>query len=152
MFLSLLMFIGASPSSAGGGIRTTTFALVMIFIITYARGGKSIRIFNREVYNEDLMKAVTVTLMAAILVYLSTFIMSIYEPFSLLAIAFEVTSAFGTVGLSFGITSELTSISKIILMILMFVGRVGIITFLFMFKDNAHTGRYNYPKERINIG
>jgi len=152
MFLSLLMFIGASPSSAGGGIRTTTFALVMIFIITYARGGKRIRLFKREVYNEDLLKAVTVTLMAAILVYLSTFIMSMYEPFSLREIVFEVTSAFGTVGLSFGITSELTSFSKLILMVLMFIGRVGIITFLFMFKNGTRTGRYNYPKERIIIG
>lgn len=152
MFLSLLMFIGASPSSAGGGIRTTTFALVIIFIITYARGGKRIRLFKREVYNEDLLKAVTVTLMAAILVYLSTFIMSMYEPFSLREIVFEVTSAFGTVGLSFGITSELTSFSKLILMVLMFIGRVGIITFLFMFKNGTRTGRYNYPKERIIIG
>src|SRR5690625_1428932 len=56
LFMSVLMFIGASPSSAGGGIRTTTFALVIIFIVTYARGGKSIRIFRREVYEEDLLK------------------------------------------------------------------------------------------------
>src|SRR5690625_4246617 len=152
MLLSLLMFIGASPSSAGGGIRTTTFALVIIFIITYARGGKSIRLFKREVYDEDLMKAVTVTLMAIILVYFSTFIMSIYEPFSLLEIIFEVTSAFGTVGLSFGITSELTTFSKVILMILIFIGRVGIITFLFMFRNARRTATYNYPKERIIIG
>src|SRR5699024_2812234 len=62
LFMSVLMFIGASPSSAGGGIRTTTFALVVIFIITYARGGKSIRLFRREVYDEDFLKAVTVTL------------------------------------------------------------------------------------------
>lgn len=152
MLLSLLMFIGASPSSAGGGIRTTTFALVVIFIITYARGGRGIRLFKREVYDEDLLKAVTVTLMAIILVYLATFIMSIYEPFSLLQIIFEVTSAFGTVGLSFGITSELTTFSKVILMILMFIGRVGIITFLFMFRNARRTGTYNYPKERIIIG
>lgn len=152
MLLSLLMFIGASPSSAGGGIRTTTFALVIIFIITYARGGKSIRLFKREVYDEDLLKAVTVTLMAAILVYVATFIMSIYEPFPLMEIIFEVTSAFGTVGLSFGITKELTTFSKVILMILMFIGRVGIITFLFMFKSTRSKGTYNYPKERMIIG
>ncbi|NAP01135.1 TrkH family potassium uptake protein, partial [Halomonas sp. MG34] len=71
LFMSLLMFIGASPSSAGGGIRTTTFALVVIFIITYARGGSSIRIFKREVYDEDLIKAVAVALMAIVIVFLS---------------------------------------------------------------------------------
>lgn len=152
LFMSFLMFIGASPSSAGGGIRTTTFALVIIFIITYARGGKNIRIFHREVHEEDLMKAVTVTLMAFIVVSISILIISILEPFNLTEILFEVTSAFGTVGLSLGITSELTPYSKIILMILMFIGRVGIITFLFIFKNTTRSENYHYPKERIIIG
>lgn len=152
LFMSLLMFIGASPSSAGGGIRTTTFALVIIFILTYARGGKSIRIFGREIYEEDLLKAVTVTLMAIILVFSSVFIISIVEPFSLTEILFEVTSAFGTVGLSLGITSDIGTFSKIILMLLMFIGRVGIITFLLMFRNNKKSGTYRYPKERIIIG
>ncbi|WP_164669217.1 TrkH family potassium uptake protein [Virgibacillus doumboii] len=151
-FMSLLMFIGASPSSAGGGIRTTTFALVVIFIITYARGGKRIRIFNREVYDEDLLKAVTVSLVAGIIVFCSVLVISIVEPYRLTAILFEVTSAFGTVGLSMGITSEISTLSKVILMILMFIGRVGIITFLFMFKNNKKSGKYRYPKEKIIIG
>jgi Trk-type K+ transport system membrane component len=152
LFMSFLMFIGASPSSAGGGIRTTTFALVVIFIITYARGGESIRIFNREVHEEDLLKAVTVTLMAIIMVACSVLVISAMEPFSLTQILFEVTSAFGTVGLSLGITSDISTASKIILMLLMFIGRVGIITFLFMFKNSKKSGKYHYPKEKIIIG
>lgn len=152
LFMSLLMFIGASPSSTGGGIRTTTFALVVIFIITYARGGKSIRIFKREIYDEDLLKAVTVTLMALILVFSSILLLTIREPYSLSQISFEVTSAFGTVGLSLGITSGLTTFSKIILMILMFIGRVGIIAFLFLFQSKKKAGNYHYPKEKIIIG
>ncbi|MBM7598768.1 Trk-type K+ transport system membrane component [Virgibacillus halotolerans] len=152
LFMSFLMFIGASPSSAGGGIRTTTFALVIIFIITYARGGESIRIFNREVHEEDLLKAVTVTLMAIIIVSSAVMVISAIEPFSLTEIIFEVTSAFGTVGLSLGITSEISMTSKIILMLLMFIGRVGIITFLFMFKNSKKRGKYHYPKEKIIIG
>jgi len=152
LFMSFLMFIGASPSSAGGGIRTTTFALVVIFIITYARGGQSIRIFKREVHEEDLLKAVTVTLMAIGLVFISSVIITIIEPYSVTEIFFDVTSAFGTVGLSLGITSKLTTFSKIILMLLMFIGRIGIITFLFTFKSNKNVGNYHYPKERIIIG
>ncbi|MFD2043927.1 TrkH family potassium uptake protein [Ornithinibacillus salinisoli] len=152
LFMSFLMFIGASPSSAGGGIRTTTFALVVIFIITYARGGNSIRIFRREVYEQDLMKAVTVTLMAIMTAFISLLLISIVEPFTFTEILFEVTSAFGTVGLSLGITGDLTTFSKIFLMILMFIGRVGIITFLLMFKNNKHNGKFRYPKERIIIG
>lgn len=152
LFMSFLMFIGASPSSAGGGIRTTTFALAVIFIITYARGGSSIRIFRREVHEEDLMKAVTVTLMAIFMVFISVLFITTYEPFTITQILFEVTSAFGTVGLSMGITSELSTITKIILMTLMFIGRVGILTFLFMFKKTKRSGDYHYPKERISIG
>ncbi|MGY0692178.1 TrkH family potassium uptake protein [Virgibacillus sp. FSP13] len=152
LFMSLLMFIGASPSSAGGGIRTTTFALVIIFIITFARGGNSIRLFKREIHDEDLLKAVTVMLMAIFFVYSSVVVMSVLEPYSLSQLLFEVTSAFGTVGLSLGITGDLTAFSKVILMILMFIGRVGIITFLLMFKKSKNTGKYHYPKEKIIIG
>src|SRR5699024_2263869 len=142
LFMSFLMFIGASPSSAGGGIRTTTFALVIIFLITFARGGNNIRLFRRGIHDEDLLKAVTVMLMAIIFIFASVLLLSILEPFSLSELLFEVTSAFGTVGLSLGITSKLTVVSKIILMMLMFIGRVGVITFLLTFKKNRHTGTY----------
>lgn len=152
IFMSFLMFIGASPSSAGGGIRTTTFALVVIFIITYARGGRSIRLFNREVYDEDLLKAVTVTLLAVAFVFVSVLTLSAIEPFSINQILFEVASAFGTVGLSLGITEDLTLFSKFVLMFLMFVGRVGIITFLLVFKNKTIAGKYHYPKEKMIIG
>lgn len=152
LFMSFLMFIGASPSSAGGGIRTTTFALVVIFIITYARGGTSIRLFNREVYEMDLMKAVTVTLMAFAIVCTSILVIATIESFTMEQILFEVTSAFGTVGLSLGITGDLSWVSKSILMLLMFIGRVGIITFLFMFKKKRNIEKYHFPKERIIIG
>lgn len=152
LFMALLMFIGASPSSAGGGIRTTTFALVIIFLITYARGGKKVRIFKREVYDEDLTKAVMITIFAICLVFFSLLFMTIVESFSLKDLLFEVTSAFGTVGLSLGITSELTSFSKIILMVLMFIGRIGLVTFLFSFRHDDARSSIAYPKEKIIIG
>lgn len=152
LFLSLLMFIGASPSSAGGGIRTTTFALVIIFILTYVRGGKSLRVFNREIYDEDLFKAVTVLIIAVTSVFVGTFLMLMVEPFTLNEILFEVTSAFGTVGLSLGITGELSIMSKLILMILMFIGRIGVVTFLISFRYRSSSNNYHYPKERVIIG
>lgn len=152
LFMSFLMFIGASPSSAGGGIRTTTFALVVVFIITYARGGKNIKLFNREIYDSDLLKAVTVTLMAFILVCASLLVLVLLEPFTLEQILFEVTSAFGTVGLSTGITSQLTVGSKLILILLMFIGRVGVISFLLIFNKGKNTTNIHYPKEKIIIG
>src|SRR5699024_3871688 len=136
--MSLLMFIGASPSSAGGGIRTTTFALVIIFIITFARGGKSVKIFNREVYEEDLFKAVTVTLLAIIMFVSGVIVLSLIEPFPINHIIFQVASAFGTVGLSQGITSELATVSKLILIIFMFIGRIGLVTFIFTFRKDTN--------------
>lgn len=152
LFMSALMFIGASPSSAGGGIRTTTFALVLIFLFTFIRGGRSVKIFHREVYEIDLNKAVTVTFFAIMVVFSSIILLTLLEPVSLESIIFEVTSAFGTVGLSLGITGDLSTLSKIILMILMFIGRVGIFTFLLVFKRKKDPAKFNYPKERIIIG
>lgn len=152
LFMSAWMFIGASPSSAGGGIRTTTFALVLIFLFTFIRGGRSVKIFHREVYEVDLNKAVTVTFFAIMVVFSSVIILSYLEPYSLDALIFEVTSAFGTVGLSLGVTDDLTTFSKIILMILMFIGRVGILTFLLVFRRKKDPAKFNYPKERMIIG
>ncbi|MBB6454829.1 potassium uptake TrkH family protein [Salirhabdus euzebyi] len=152
LFISSLMFIGASPSSVGGGIRTTTFALVIIFIMTFARGKNNVTVFRREVHEEDLFKAVVVTLMALIICFVSVVFISIVEEFSLISIIFEVSSAFGTTGLSMGITSGLSPFSQIVLMILMFIGRIGILTFLFTFNTRKKSGQYHYPKERIIIG
>lgn len=153
LFMSALMFIGASPSSAGGGIRTTTFALVIIFLITYARGDKKVKVFNRQIYDRDLLKAVTIMILAVIFIFTSVLILSMIEPFSISAILFEVTSAFGTVGLSTGITGDLTIFSKVILMILMFIGRIGVVTFLYTFRKGVQNDDYiRYPKERIIIG
>lgn len=152
LFMSILMFIGASPSSAGGGIRTTTFALVVIFVLTYVRGGRSLRIFHREIFDEDLSKAVTITLLAVFMCTIGVFILMMKENFSLLHIIFEVSSAFGTVGLSQGITGELSTLSKIVLMIFMFIGRIGLVTFIFTFRSNDSEAPIRYPKERIIIG
>lgn len=152
LFMSFLMFVGASPSSAGGGIRTTTFALVVLFILTYVRGKKQVRIFHREVHDEDVRKAVTITLVAFFIMFVSVLIVSTAEDFSLTQILFEVTSAFGTVGLSMGITPELSSVSKVLLMLLMFIGRVGVISFLLMFRPKVTKSTIHYPKERIIIG
>ncbi|MCF3944754.1 TrkH family potassium uptake protein [Oceanobacillus alkalisoli] len=152
LFMSFLMFVGASPSSAGGGIRTTTFALVMLFILTYISGKKQVRIFNREIHEEDLRKAVTITLVALFIMFASVLLVSVVEDFSLTQILFEVTSAFGTVGLSMGITADLSILSKILLMLLMFIGRVGIITFLLIFRPRVNPSNVRYPKERMIIG
>ncbi len=135
-----------------GGIRTTTFALVIIFILTFARGQTHIKIFGRQVEEEDLFKAVVVTLLAIIMFLSTVIVITAVEPYSLTSIIFEVSSAFGTTGLSMGVTSELTTFSQVLLMILMFIGRIGLLTFLFSFNKQKRKSSYRYPKEKINIG
>lgn len=152
LVLSALMFIGASPSSVGGGIRTTTFALNILFIYNYALGKKQVRIFKRELHEEDIIKSLVVTIIGVGLCSISVIILSVLEPFPLVNIMFEVCSAFGTTGLSTGITGDLSNIGKIIIMILMFIGRVGILLCLFILRGKGVQPDFHYPKERVIIG
>nr|MDH3154887.1 TrkH family potassium uptake protein [Bacillus licheniformis]MDH3163178.1 TrkH family potassium uptake protein [Bacillus licheniformis] len=152
LFMCMLMFIGASPSSVGGGIRTTTFALNLLALFHFARGNKSVKVFKRELHQADLMKSLIVTLMAVILVFVSTLILTVTEKHSLLELLFEVCSAFGTTGLSMGITPDLSTIGKSVIILLMFIGRIGIVTPLYLFGRKEIEANYHYPKERIIIG
>ncbi|MBN8209154.1 TrkH family potassium uptake protein [Bacillus sp. NTK071] len=152
LVLSLLMFIGASPSSVGGGIRTTTLAVAILSVVHFARGRKSVKVFGRELLSEDILKSFIVIFTATALCGLAVVILAATEPFSLTAIIFEVTSAFGTTGLTLGITSELSTAGKCVIIFLMFVGRIGIISFLLMLRGNVHVERYHYPKEQIITG
>ncbi|MEI2664977.1 TrkH family potassium uptake protein [Rossellomorea sp. LJF3] len=152
LVMSALMFIGASPSSVGGGIRTTTFALNILFLFHFAKGNQTIKIFKREIHHQDVIKSLVVTMMAIFICFLSVIILTFTEDHSIMEIVFEVASAFGTTGLSMGITSELSSIGKCVIIVLMFIGRVGILSFLFMIGGKEKTAKYHYPKERVIIG
>ena len=153
IFISALMFIGASPSSVGGGIRTTTFAIAILFLINFARGKNEIQIFNREIQLIDVFRSYAVIILAIFMVLFATIALSISEPtLPITAIVFEITSAFGTCGMSLGITDELSTFGKILIMVLMFVGRVGLISFLFTIGGRTTKTKYHYPKERVIIG
>lgn len=153
LFVSVLMFIGASPSSVGGGIRTTTFAIVILFLITYARGRSEIQVFKREIHFIDVSRSFVVILLAGFLVLVSMMVLHITEPGATTTqILFEVTSAFGTCGMSLGLTEHISTIGKWVLMMLMFIGRVGIISFLYSIGGRAKKLPYHYPKERVIIG
>jgi len=153
LFLSFLMFVGSSPSSVGGGIRTTTFAIAMLFLINFANGRKEIQIFGREISMEDILRSFAVIILATLMVLIATMLLSITEPDATTAeIIFEVTSAFGTCGMSLGITESLSAAGKIVVMALMFIGRVGLLSFLYTLGGKAQKPKYRYPEERIIIG
>lgn len=153
IFISSLMFIGASPSSVGGGIRTTTFAIAVLFLINFARGNEVINVFKRQIKLIDVFRSYAVIILALMMVMTALLIMLITEPgLPVVALLFEITSAFGTCGMSLGITSELSVTGKVIIMLLMFIGRVGLISFLFTLGGKTNKLKYNYPKERVIIG
>ena len=147
-----LMFIGSSPNSSGGGIRTTTFAIMVLAILSFARGRQYVNIYGREIETQTVYKSFMIYIVATLIVCLSTLLICISDSFSLMEIFFEVCSAFGTTGLSMGITGALTSFAKIVLIATMFIGRIGIITFLLIFRANAHPAKVRYPKADIIIG
>ncbi|MCM3569149.1 TrkH family potassium uptake protein [Neobacillus mesonae] len=152
LVLCLLMFIGASPSSVGGGVRTTTFAVNWLVIFSFARGRKNIKVFGRELHEDDIRKSFVVSFLAFFICFIAVIILSETEPFNMLEIMFEVSSAFGTTGLSMGITPDLSFTGKIIIIILMFIGRIGILSFIFIFNRGNKQESYRYPRERVIIG
>ncbi|WP_017726665.1 TrkH family potassium uptake protein [Halalkalibacterium ligniniphilum] len=155
LLLSGMMIIGASPSSVGGGIRTTTLAVMFLTIRSFALGKQDVKVFGREIHPEDQQKAFIVISVFVVMLFTAVLFISAFEAnknISLLAIIFETASAFGTCGLSIGITADLSFASQVILMILMFIGRVGLVAFLFSVRRKETKSHYKYPTERIIIG
>lgn len=151
-FIILLMFIGASPASTGGGIKTTTFVLVIISTWVLIRGKADTVIFGRRINNATIHKAFVITAISSIIVAFGVFVITILETQPFLYILFETVSAFATVGLSAGITGELCDASKIILSLIMFAGRVGPLTLALALAMREPRGSIRYPEENIIIG
>lgn len=152
LFTMFLMFIGASPGGTGGGIKTTTFSLILLTIRATLQGYKNTIVFNRKVPAETIRRAFTITFLALAVLAVSIFFLYSTERFSLKELSFEVFSAFGTVGLSMGITPGLSSLGKIIIIAVMFLGRVGPLTLLLALSMEQKEPKIEPPKEGISIG
>jgi potassium uptake TrkH family protein len=148
-----LMFVGASPGSTGGGIKTSTFTLIICSAINTIRGQKRIEIGRRTISPELLHKAFSIFLFSASAIFLAIFILSISDgEKGLMPIAFETVSAFSTVGLSTGITPDLSFVGKIVIMICMFVGRIGTLTLAFALSRKMRSHNYEYPNAHLTVG
>lgn len=147
-----LMFIGASPGGTGGGIKTTTLALILLTIRATLRGNKNTLVFGRRVPADTIRRAFTITFLSLLLCVGALFLIEATDRFSLLHLAFEVISAFGTVGLSLGITPHLSYLGKIIIILVMFIGRVGPLTLLLALSMRQKEPRIEPPKEGVSIG
>jgi len=157
----ILMFIGASPGSTGGGVKTTSFAIVFLLAYNRFRARRSVRAFKRSISNDSVIKALTV-IMVAITVIVIMFVFLMFSEESplphrathgwFIESLFEVISAFGTVGLSLGTTGNLHDMGKIILVILMFMGRVGLLTLVFNLAREPKKGEVVYIEEEVMVG
>jgi Trk-type K+ transport system membrane component len=153
LLFAALMFVGASPSSVGGGIRTTTLAIVVLYLFSFIRSRENINIFGRRIHNEDVKKSIVVLNLSIALCFFSVLVLSVTEKHSLVSLVVEVASAFGTTGLSMGITPSLSIFGKIMIMILMFIGRVGMLYMLMLLvPKEKRDANYLYPTEKIIIG
>ncbi len=147
-----LMWIGASPAGTGGGIKTSTLAIMILNVFSMAKGKDRIEIYRREISNNSVRRAFAVVYLSLLIIFLGILSISILEPkLPTRDVAFEVVSAFGTAGLSLGITPLLGYKAKIVIMGIMFIGRVGMLTLLLAFVRKTKEKSYRYPKEDINI-
>lgn len=148
----LLMWIGASPASTGGGIKTTTFAVAILNTFSIAKGQDRLNIFKREITEKSVRQAFAVMLLSFLVIGLSIFLILNFNPEQkIIQVAFEVFSAFSTVGLSLGITAKLSAASKTVIIITMFLGRVGTFTLIAAMVTKLQNINYRYPTESIII-
>ncbi len=155
-FMMLLMFVGASPGGTGGGIKTTTFYVFLASVITAIKNEKHIIISKRKIPNILVNKSVAIVTLASTIWLVSALsIFYIEKTKPMMSIMFETVSAMSTVGLSLGITADLSTISKYIIIFLMFIGRVGYLTFFMSIGDikgNKEYSMIDYPTENVTIG
>ena len=149
----LLMFIGASPGSTGGGIKTTTFATLIGAVIAQIKGKEDVIFFRQRILSHMIYKSLTVTMTGLFIVMAVTMALSITEVGARFEmILFEVTSAFATTGLSMGLTPSLSPIGKILIIVTMFTGRLGPLTIAFALAQRRQKEYFRYPKGKITIG
>jgi trk system potassium uptake protein TrkH len=153
----MLMFIGGSPGSTAGGIKTVTLAVIVMTIVATLRKRAEVEIFRRSVRLVIVGRAITVAMLFVVGLFAITLALSVTESpfkgnFLMLDYMFEAASALGTVGLTTGVTATLTTAGKIIIIVAMLVGRLGPLTLLAALTFNLKPIRYNYPDEAVMVG
>mgnify|MGYP002771074892 CR=1 FL=1 len=152
MMTSVLMFIGGSPGSTAGGIKTTTVVVLLLIAVANLRNRTELNIFGRRLDEDSVRKASTVFIINLLLALISVIAICAIQPLGLDDVIFEVASAIGTVGMTTGITRDLTIASRFIIILLMYCGRIGSMSFALSFMEKKHKATIKLPQERITIG
>lgn len=151
VMISLLMFIGAGSASTGSGIKLTTFLVIVLSVVSYLKGKKEVVVFKRAIPSNLLERSLAIVFISITAIFLGILTLSYTESAPFEWIVFEAFSAFGTVGLSMGLTGELSFTGKIVIMALMFIGRIGPVTFAFALA-RQQTEKIRHPKGDIFTG
>ncbi|AMN49770.1 potassium transporter TrkG [Psychrobacter sp. P2G3] len=152
MLTIFLMWIGASPNSTGGGIKTSTFAIAVLNTLSLARGQTKVEVFQREIADISIRRAFSIMWLSLLVIGLGVTLISYEQPeLDLIKVVFECFSAYSTVGLSLNLTADLSTFSKLVVSVIMFVGRVGMLTIFVALLKNRHQRNYRYPTEEITI-
>ena len=150
MFIAL-MIVGAGPTSTGGGIKVTTIIVMMLATVAFFRRRTELHAFGRSIGLEQALKVMAVTAISMMVVFIGVFLLTLTHQGEFLSIAFEVASAFGTVGLTHGETGSLDGFGRAVIMAIMFIGRVGPLTLGF-FLTTRTPARVRYPPDEVYIG
>lgn len=150
--LILLMFIGTGPGGTGGGIKVTTFGVVIASVVALLRGEQDTVVFRRRMALDTIYRALALGMLATVTVVAATMVLTITEHTSFVALLFEATSAFGTVGLSTGITSSLTPVGKVLISFIMLVGRLGPLAVGFALVGKPRRQRFRYVEGEVFVG
>lgn len=151
-FIIILMFIGGSPGSTAGGIKTTTFGTLILTTIGVIKGEKDVTIFRRRIGEEIINRSLAIATIGMTLIIMVSFVLTVTETATFLDVLFETTSAFATVGLTRGITPNLTGFGKIIITLTMYAGRVGPLTMAFAFARKHKHSSFRYTEGNIMVG
>ncbi len=152
LLLIILMWIGGSPASTAGGIKTTTFGVMLATLRAMLRNREEVSLFKRSVSPLVVQKSLSIAFVSSGLVALLLLFLLTTEQESFKSLMFETVSAYNTVGLSIGATSQLSPIGKLIVTLTMFLGRIGPLTLAFILAERTSKGKYNYPQERVMVG
>jgi len=152
MLTIFLMWIGASPNSTGGGIKTSTFAIALLNTLSLARGQTKVEVFQREIADISIRRAFSIMWLSLLVIGIGVTLISYNQPeLAIFKVVFECFSAYSTVGLSLNLTAELSDFSKMVVIVIMFVGRVSMLTIFIAIFKNMHQRNYRYPTEEITI-
>lgn len=152
VFMMALMFIGASSGSTGGGIKVTTYAIIIFAFWTVLTNRNDVNIFKRRISWQYVNKALSIVVAAIIFIFTIFFLLTYTEKAEMSSILFETISAFGTVGLSAGLTTDLTPIGRLLITLMMFIGRLGPLTMAFAILKTQKESKVRYAEEKILIG